>query len=71
VSVALKPGSWTNRNAIAKREIAPMVTRPTRHALVASVATLLFFADFASRYPDSMAGMSHLTVSQQSVHVRL
>jgi hypothetical protein len=34
--------------------------------LVASVARLLFScADFASRYPDSLAGMSHLTVSQQ------
>jgi hypothetical protein len=32
---------------------------------------IIVFADFASRYPDSMAGMSHLTVSQQSVHVRL
>jgi hypothetical protein len=35
--------------------------------LVASVARSLFScADFASRYPDSLAGMSHLTVSQQS-----
>jgi hypothetical protein len=44
-----------------------MVTRPAQHALSGERGEIIvFLADFASRYPDSLAGMSHLTVSQQS-----